>query len=114
MRRSFIVSVGVVTTVCIAVVLLAQDSSAPPPQMVIKADQMKWTAAPPGLPPGGVICVLDGDPSRAGLFTFRAKVPAGYAVRPHWHSCDENITVLSGKLFIGHGDQFDKTAGMAV
>jgi hypothetical protein len=101
--------------VCTAALLTAQESAAPAADssarghVIIMPDQMKWTAAPPGLPPGSQICVLDGDPSKPGPFTFRAKTPAGYVVPPHWHSQDEHIAVLSGKFSIGEGDKLDKS-----
>ena len=78
--------------------------------VVLTPDQLKWGPAPAGLPPGSQMAVLDGDPGKEGLFTLRAKLPAGYKVPPHWHSTDEHITVLSGTLLIGDGETLDKTA----
>jgi quercetin dioxygenase-like cupin family protein len=40
---------------------------------------------------------------------LRAKLPAGYTVRPHWHPTDENLTVLSGELLAGMGDTIDES-----
>ena len=63
------------------------------------------------LPPGAMMAVLEGDPSKEGFFTMRLKMPDGYKVPPHWHTHDENITVLQGTLLIGKGDAIDlKTA----
>jgi hypothetical protein len=76
--------------------------------MVALPDDLKWVDGPPGLPPGSKIAVLDGDPAKAGLFVIRAKLPDGYTVPPHWHSTDENITVMSGSFGIGLGDKIDK------
>ena len=39
-------------------------------------------------------------------FVFRAKLPDGYKVLPHWHPGDENVTVLKGTLLIGRGEKF--------
>ena len=36
-------------------------------------------------------------------------MPDGYAVPPHWHSVDENLTVLQGTLLMGKGDKLDKS-----
>ncbi|TMH16618.1 MAG: cupin domain-containing protein [Betaproteobacteria bacterium] len=38
---------------------------------------------------------------------MRLKTPAGYKVAPHWHSQDENVTVISGTLYLGMGDNLD-------
>jgi hypothetical protein len=34
------------------------------------------------------------DPSKpGGAYAFRAKLPDGFSVPPHWHPMEENITV---------------------
>ncbi|HEX6071469.1 MAG TPA: hypothetical protein VFY95_00470, partial [Sphingomicrobium sp.] len=53
--------------------------------------QMKWGAAPPGLPAGARLAVLSGDPGKEGMFTIRLKFPAGYRVMPHHHPTDELV-----------------------
>lgn len=102
----------------LTVVLLAAGGvpADPPPaqpprlaQLVALPEDLKWVDPPPGLPPGAKVAVLDGDPAKAGgLFTLRLRAPGGYTVPPHWHSADENITVLDGSLGLGTGDTFDK------
>jgi hypothetical protein len=76
--------------------------------MVALPDDVKWGPAPPALPPGAQAAVLDGDPTKAGPFTLRLKLPDGYTVPAHWHPTDENVTVISGSFGIGLGDKFDK------
>lgn len=71
-------------------------------------NEFKWGPAPPGLPAGAQVVVLEGDPAKAGApFALRIKMPDGYKVAPHWHPTDEHIIVLSGTLMIGLGDTFD-------
>lgn len=78
---------------------------------IVSPDDMKWEPAPPKLPPGAQFAVLEGDRSKPGMpYTFRAKLPDGYSVPPHWHSMDENITVIKGVFGIGFGEKFDKAA----
>jgi hypothetical protein len=76
--------------------------------MVALPDDLKWGDAPPVLPAGAQAAVLDGDPSKAAPFTIRLKVPDGYTVPPHWHSVEENVTVISGSFGLGLGDKMDK------
>jgi quercetin dioxygenase-like cupin family protein len=57
------------------------------------------------------VAVIDGDPSKAGPFTIRAKMPAGYTVPPHSHPTAENVTVLSGDLTVGMGDKLSPENG---
>ena len=59
----------------------AQTAKAPPsdgPHVVLTPAAMKWGPAPPVLPAGAQIAVLDGDPGKAGPFTIRFKFPDGY------------------------------------
>ena len=63
-----------------------------------------------GLPAGGQIAVVKGDPSKAAPFTVRIKMPAGYTVPPHKHPGDEIVRVVSaGTLSYGMGDKLDKS-----
>ena len=83
----------------------AQPSQA---QNAFTPDQVKWGPAPPFLPPGAQLAVLEGDPMAAtGDFTIRLKMPDGYKVAPHTHPHRENVTVISGTLKVGMGDTFD-------
>ena len=67
-------------------------------------DTIQWGDAPPDLPKGGKMAVLYGDPTKAGTFTVRLKAPDGYKIPPHWHTNDENLTIISGTLQMYMGD----------
>jgi hypothetical protein len=53
--------------------------------------------------------VLQGDPTKAGPYTIRLKLPAGYRVPLSWNDADVNLTVISGLLYIGIGPNFDQS-----
>jgi quercetin dioxygenase-like cupin family protein len=72
---------------------------------------LKWGPASPALPPGAQATVLEGDPTKEGMFTIRVKVPAGYKVAPHRHPALERVTVISGTFHVGIGEAFDETKG---
>jgi hypothetical protein len=76
-------------------------------QTFLTPKDMKWGPAPPSLPKGAQIAVLQGDPSKPGPFVIRVQAPAGYKVPPHWHSQDEYLTVISGTFYIGMGDHYE-------
>lgn len=73
-------------------------------------DGLQWGDAPPNVPKGAKLAVLEGDPSKPGPFTMRLSMPAGYKVAPHWHSQTENLTVISGTFMVGMGEQVDAKA----
>jgi ketosteroid isomerase-like protein/quercetin dioxygenase-like cupin family protein len=87
----------------------AAPASGSGPHVMLAPGELKWGDAPPSLPPGAKMAVVQGDPTQAQPFVVRAQVPAGYKVPPHWHPGDENITVLSGTVALGMGEQFDES-----
>jgi quercetin dioxygenase-like cupin family protein len=56
------------------------------------------------------MAVLHGDPSKKAPFTVRFKAADGYKVPPHWHSKDEQLTILSGTFVLHMGDTMDAPA----
>ena len=68
---------------------------------------MKWGPAPPSLPKGAKVTVLQGDPGKSGPFVLRSMTPGAYGIPPHWHSQDEQLTVISGTFYLGLGDKAD-------
>jgi len=82
----------------------AQEMGSP-----ISAGAMKWAPAPPFIPKGMQVTVLAGNPEKEGPFTLRLKSPADYVFPPHSIPFDETVTLLSGALFVGIGDKFDRS-----
>jgi mannose-6-phosphate isomerase-like protein (cupin superfamily) len=101
----------------LALALTATIFVAAPPihaQNAFTPDQIKYGPVPAFLPPGAQLAVVEGDPmASSGDFTIRLKMPDGYRVAPHTHPHRENVTVLSGTLKVGMGDQFDATKMMS-
>lgn len=79
--------------------------------VLVTPDKLTWGPAPPSLPPGSELAILEGDPSKAGAyFAFRAKLPDGYKVPPHWHPTDERVLVLQGTLGLALGEKFEPSS----
>lgn len=101
MRLPFLV----VLAFSLAILCAAQSAHT---QNAFTPDQVKWGPVPPFMPTGAKLAVLEGDPmAAAGDYTIRLKMPDGYKIAPHYHPSRENVTVLSGTLKVGMGDQFD-------
>lgn len=105
---------AVVAIVGTATLLAAAPAAQDAPIMVLQ-DDIKWGPGSPALPPGSKMAIIQGDPSKEGPFTMRAKLPANYKVPPHFHPDNETVTVLSGTFYAAMGDAFDasKTKAMA-
>ena len=79
----------------------------------IRPDDVQWRDEP-GY--GGLkIAVLEGDPSKSGLYVIRVKFPPGLMTRPHRHPEDRHALVISGTWYTGTGSTFDaaKTVPLA-
>src|SRR5271170_3997507 len=61
----------------------------------------------PAFPPSVRLAVIVGQPSEAGPYTIRVRVPHDVKLMPHRHPEDRVYTVISGVFYIGLGDQFD-------
>jgi quercetin dioxygenase-like cupin family protein len=82
--------------------------------ILVPADKVQWGPAPPFLPAGAQIAVLQGNPSEKGAVTLRLRLPANYNIPAHWHSMDETVTVLSGAFHVGMGDKLDRQASQTL
>lgn len=71
--------------------------------LLIQVATPAWNDAPPSMPKGTKIAVLEGSPQQAGMFTIRLKVPAGAKLAAHTHPRHERVTVLSGKVTVHIG-----------
>lgn len=99
-----------VATAAYAGIAVAQ----PEAQTMLAPKDLQWGPAPPALPKGAQLAVLHGDPGKSAPFVLRLKVPAGYRLAPHWHSQDEQLTVISGTFYLGLGDTVDTKAAHAL
>jgi len=81
--------------------------------ILLKANAIQFHQAP-GFPKGAMIALIRGDLSKPVPYTLRFKLPDGFVIPSHWHSTDEEVTVLSGALNVGTGDKVDKTAATAL
>jgi quercetin dioxygenase-like cupin family protein len=78
-------------------------------EMVNPAD-LKWGDAPPVFPKGAQVAVLHGNPFAKGVYALRFKMPDGYKIPAHWHSQDEQLTILAGTFVLHLGDSMDAPA----
>lgn len=92
----------------------AKTSAHKAAHVILNASDLKWGDPPPVFPPGAKMAVLQGDPSKAGVFTIRLKAGDGYKVAPHWHPTSEYLTVISGTFNLGTGDKLDEAKATAM
>ncbi|HEX2637057.1 MAG TPA: cupin domain-containing protein [Gemmatimonadales bacterium] len=88
----------------------ARESRSPQRAVVVTPGSEVWGPAPAILPAGAQLAVLEGDPTKAGSYSMRLRMPDGYRIPPHFHPSDEHVTVVSGTFQVGMGDRFDAAA----
>jgi len=72
----------------------------------ILPENVTWQSFP-AFPPEARLAIVVGDPSKAGPYVVRVKLPAGVQLMPHTHPEDRVYTVVSGVFYIGLGTTFD-------
>jgi quercetin dioxygenase-like cupin family protein len=78
---------------------------------MVSPGELVWEACSTALPAGARCATVEGDRAKPNeLFTFRAKLPDGYRVMPHFHPADEHLTVIQGTFAMGIGKTWDAAA----
>ena len=73
-------------------------------------DQIKWSDDPIG----AKMAVMQGDPSKPGLYVVLVKWTPHHMSRPHWRPNDRFIMVISGTWWVGTGAKFDPDSTVAL
>src|SRR6516225_1707024 len=98
MKKSIGLTALLATVLC--VYALAADKEAGHGHVVVLPDKIEYKPNP-ALPAGVKTAALVGDPTKAGPYVIRAKLPDGTKISPHWHPDAENVTVIQGTFLIG-------------
>lgn len=72
-----------------------------------KLPDIKWQKAGRSVPYGMRVFMLYGDPSKAGPYAMRIRVPTAYRIPPHKFPDDHVVTVLKGTWWHGDGERYD-------
>ncbi len=72
----------------------------------ILSEDIEWKPFA-AFPPSVRLAVVVGQPSKAGPYVVRVRVPHGVKLMPHKHPEDRIYTVISGVFYIGLGDEFE-------
>jgi len=79
-------------------------ASLDPAALVYKlAEQIQWHDDPVG----AKMAVLQGDPSKPGLYVVLVKWTPHHMSHPHYHPNARYITVISGTWWVGTGTKYD-------
>jgi quercetin dioxygenase-like cupin family protein len=87
-----------------AVLLIPGRAAQPDPKAVVYTlpDKIDWKTGE-----ASDSALLQGDPSKPGIYIQLTKWHPGHMSRPHSHPTERYITVLSGTWWIGTGTKYD-------
>lgn len=102
-------SIFMAMMMCLLIVVQFNSYSQELPKGAIQVvpENIKWVDAPPPLPLGSKIAVLEGNPKEEKIFTMRVMLPPYFKVMAHTHPKEERVTVLEGVIYVGFGDKID-------
>ncbi|OYU14829.1 MAG: hypothetical protein CFE37_08785 [Alphaproteobacteria bacterium PA4] len=80
--------------------------------VTVRPDQIDWRPVPDSH--GVMSALIAGNPGKPGLYVIRVRFPPHVMDRPHTHSQDRHVTVLSGRWAAGTGPQFDPKSATAM
>jgi quercetin dioxygenase-like cupin family protein len=100
-----------ISTVCMAG-LTTRAQRNDQPVVRITPEQVQWVDEPNAL--GFQRAVIEGDPSKPGIYVVRVKFPPWVMSSNHFHQEDRYAVVLKGTWYTGSGDEFapEKTVGL--
>ena len=107
------VGIAIIVLVCVALAavgLMTGRAQKRDPEFVrITPEEVKWVEEPNAL--GFQRAVIEGDPSKPGIYVVRVKFPPWVMSSNHFHQEDRYAVVLKGTWYTGSGDEFapDKT-----
>jgi quercetin dioxygenase-like cupin family protein len=71
--------------------------------VLVNGAEARWTRDA-GDPPGSESIVLRED-AKTGAVELFARYPAGHVFAPHWHSANERIIVVEGRISVRAGEK---------
>lgn len=113
LSKKFIFLVIFLANLIIVSPLYAANDQNASSAILMKASDIQFNPAP-GFPKGAEIALIRGDLSKAQPYTIRFRLPDGFVIPSHWHTTDEEVTVLSGTLNVGMGDTVEKSKSIAL
>jgi quercetin dioxygenase-like cupin family protein len=91
----------------------AVDLRLVPPHVMVTPSELHWTESE-ALPPGAKVAIIQGSLDAPGPFIIRIKYPPDYTTPAHRHDAIEHVTVISGTIHMGSGDEVDTSKTKAL
>ena len=107
-QKRFAIWLALATGIALATFAQTQAQEQNSTFLRVTPTDIKWNPMP-AMPKGAQIAVLQGNPSKAGLFTIRIKLPANYKLPVHSHPDERVRTIISGTYYSAVGEKPEPT-----
>lgn len=74
--------------------------------------EIQWTS--PNGASAPQVAIIEGDPTKPGIYVQRTKFPPGIFSLPHYHREDRHVVVIQGTWYTGTGETFDPDRAVAL
>lgn len=88
----------------------AQSEREPLKAARVTTDELKWVPTPTG----NQQALIAGDPKKNGMYLYRTRFQANFRNKPHYHPDERIVTIMSGTLYVGYGEQMDDSTMKAL
>jgi quercetin dioxygenase-like cupin family protein len=103
MRRTVTIGAGILVAF-LFVGISAKSATDERGFVILNPDDVKWDS---DLGFGVMSMIIQGDPSKLGIYVQRVKFPPHTFSRPHLHPEDRHVTVIKGTWYVGTDDKWD-------
>jgi quercetin dioxygenase-like cupin family protein len=76
----------------------------------VAPEQIQWTS--PNGPDAPQVALIEGDPTKPGIYVQRNRFPPGVFSLPHAHDQDRHVLVIQGSWYTGTGERFDPASAV--
>jgi quercetin dioxygenase-like cupin family protein len=107
MRKYWVMFSAFVIAAMLASPVFSKTNAGSNSAIIIIGGHEHWM---PGTGPfkGAMLSAMSGDPNKPGPYIVRLKLPPNATFGAHYHGDVENLTIISGTLYVGLGDKVDR------
>jgi quercetin dioxygenase-like cupin family protein len=73
--------------------------------VAVSSDELLWTKVAEKI----WFSQISGKESTPGMYVYRVKFEKGHKNEPHYHTDERVVTVLSGSIYVGFGEEFNES-----
>lgn len=93
---------------CFLLLILLNSAAADPVEFIgvaVSSDELSWTKVSEKV----WYAQITGKKNTPGMYVYRVKFGKGHRNEPHYHTDERVVTILSGSIYVGFGEEFKES-----